>query len=282
MYQSCDIDLRERLATGNLEPGDERILRDDRIDRGLVEYRKCGVRELKRFVKARNLNLPHSGRVKTRRLVAALEKADDEIRFTKFFELPAEVRNMIYYEYFDDLEDLPRLPHQPPLTLASSALRAESLPLYYYHCAFTLSFITNFDSYEVELEDAPMQTYISKATTDLLKRISDQDFARIHYLRLELSMHSKSRYVAGCADDISVATWGTDLSIKAAESAIVNSHLQDTWRLWGIALKSIEEALEPVLGEFQARPAAHKLRKTDVVALNDLIHRGLEATTEKL
>lgn len=64
-------------------------------------------------------------------LVRKLEEADDQTTFPRFFELPAEIRNMIYEYHFCGYGAIFYKHHQPPLTLASSQLRSESLPLFY-------------------------------------------------------------------------------------------------------------------------------------------------------
>ena len=64
-------------------------------------------------------------------MVQALEGSDEDIQFTKFMELPPEMRLDIYTWYFESLGVLSPWPHQPPICLVSSQVRKESLPLFY-------------------------------------------------------------------------------------------------------------------------------------------------------
>jgi hypothetical protein len=60
-----------------------------------------------------------------------LEDADDQLSFPRFFELPPEIRDLVYGHHFSGHETMKHKHHQPPLTLASSQLRAEALPVFY-------------------------------------------------------------------------------------------------------------------------------------------------------
>lgn len=146
--------------------GPEQDVRNDRKDRGLLNYYNCTIRELREFINARGIVL-HKGAVRKPMLIKTLEDAEDEIKFNKLFELAPELRQKIYREYFDALPDLPALPHQPPLTLASSAVRAESLPLYYSNATFSLTFFTNARALDFLLLNKKMQTCISSSTRAL-------------------------------------------------------------------------------------------------------------------
>ena len=102
-----------------------------RYQRGLMSYDGLSVAELRTFCKARGLP---SKAATASSLAHALEKADDLATFPKFFDLPAELRNIIYELFFRGLPKFDDKHVQPPLTMASSQLRAESLPLF-YECA---------------------------------------------------------------------------------------------------------------------------------------------------
>ena len=67
-----------------------------------------------------------------------LEKADENFRFEKLLDLPAELRVVIYGFYFESLPQLDE-PTQPPLAKVSRLIRQESLPIFFGTCTFILS-----------------------------------------------------------------------------------------------------------------------------------------------
>ena len=251
--------------------GEDFVAYKDKMERGFLWYRSCVVKELRQFIRARNIDLP-KGCVRKGSLIETLEEADDEVKFTKFFDLPAELRNNIYGQYFERLGDLPQLPHQPPLLLASSAVRAEALPLYYQHSTFTLGFLTNRRTEDIlsGRRMRPLRTSVHKDTQALLKRISDQDFVSIRQLRLQV-WKPKLNAIGAI---VPLATWTADLSGSAALvfSQACQEHRSKTW---DPLLKSVGEALERALSEIRARPGAHKISKVDVYALMDVVHHAM-------
>lgn len=107
-----------------------------RYHRGLMSYEGRSVNELQTFCKARGL--PTKATTASG-LARALEKADDLATFSRFFNLPAEIRNVIYELHFDGFEPFMEKFVQPPLTLASKQLRSEALPLFYDCATFGLT-----------------------------------------------------------------------------------------------------------------------------------------------
>lgn len=107
-----------------------------RHHRGLMSYEGRNLNELQAFCKARGL--PTKATTASG-LARALERADDLATFPRFFDLPAEIRNVIYELHFDDFEPFEEKFVQPPLTLASRQLRSEALPLFYDCATFGLT-----------------------------------------------------------------------------------------------------------------------------------------------
>lgn len=106
-----------------------------------MSYEGLSVSGLQSLCKAKGV----SSKAKTAsRLARALEKADDNATF-RFLDLTAEIRNVIYELYFLDLPDLTSSHIQPPLTLASSVLRTEALPLFYGSSTFVFTILSNTD-----------------------------------------------------------------------------------------------------------------------------------------
>ncbi|GAB7336244.1 hypothetical protein MBLNU13_g09004t3 [Cladosporium sp. NU13] len=107
-----------------------------RYHRGLMSYEGRTVDELRAFCKARGL--PTKATTASG-LARALEKADDLATCSRFFDLPAGIRNVVYELHFDDFDAFKEKFVQPPLTLASKQLRSEALPLFYNCATFGLT-----------------------------------------------------------------------------------------------------------------------------------------------
>jgi hypothetical protein len=230
-----------------------RINRSDRKDRGLLDYKNCKVTELKGFFEARGIKLPTGRRYKVD-LIAALEKADDEATFTKFFDLPPELRLTIADNYFDALPVLPTLPHQPPLTLASPALRAEVLPLFHPNTTLTLSFTTTWDQI-VLFRQGPVRATLSRDSVALLARIPAQSLGRVRRLRLVLN-HSFFR-------EHWMAKWDADLSGLGAGPVTTSTAIGLGFEHGREGLMTAGRALEAALLAVRARPRANKLTVQD-------------------
>lgn len=102
-----------------------------RAERGMISYENCEIAELQTFCTQRKITAV-TGKTRSKSaLIALLESADENQVFTGPFDLPAEMRNLIY-EYSFDLFDLERafLP-PPPLAAANRLLRSEVAPLFY-------------------------------------------------------------------------------------------------------------------------------------------------------
>lgn len=252
--------------------GDDAVANFDRKDRGHPNYGKCLVNELKELIRARNINVPDSC-VRKEDLIAELEKADNNVKFTKFFELPAELRTNIYGKCFKSLGDLPLLPHQPPLLFASSKTRSEALPEYYAHSTFTLGFVTNFTTPAIlhgGRSCRHLRTTVHRNTLDLLKRVSDTDFAGIKHLKVQIwkpELDVEETIV-------SFATWTADLS-GSTGSVIIHENQDYRSNVWAPVFKAVGEALEPALEEIRKRPVAQRVGKADVYALMDVIHTAM-------
>ena len=106
----------------------------DRCQRGLLSFEGLPLQDLSRFATLRGIVVDPDA---TATIVKAqLEKADNEATFDRFTELPPEIRQIIFQYYFGSLPSSERVPckYQPPITMASRMIRAESLPLFYDYC----------------------------------------------------------------------------------------------------------------------------------------------------
>ena len=252
--------------------GDDAVAHHDRQARGVPNYGACLVKELKELIRARNIDVPKNT-VRKAALIAELEKADENIKFTKFFQLPAELRTNVYEKYFEGLGDLPLLPHQPPALLASRQLRNEALPAYYSHSTFTLGFVTNLRTPVILSGRKPglyLRTTTCKKTDALLKRISEQDFATIKHLKIQVW---KPELDAG-DNVVSFATWTADLT-GLTKSAITHEHQDYKSNVWTPVFKAVGEALEPALEVFRQKPGVQKIAKADVYSLMGVVHEAM-------
>jgi hypothetical protein len=235
----------------------EHVPSNDLKERGLLDYKNCQVTELKGFFEARGIKLPTGRRYKVD-LIAALQKADNEAKFTKFLALPAELRSIVATQYMEALPVLPRLPHQPPLTLASSFLRTESSPLYYKNSTFTLSFVTTWD-YVRLLRTGPTLTTLHKDSVALLARIPALSLGRVRKLRLQLFQALNNPVLR----EHCVVKWDVDLSGSGAEPVIKDTTLSPAFADGRNEFMAVGQALEAALLAVRARPGVAKLGLQD-------------------
>lgn len=248
---------------------DETIRLNNRKERGLLDYGNCSVNELKDFILSRRIKLPF-GKFPRATFTYVLEKADEERTFNRFLELPRELRDNIYGKYFDALPVLPLKRHQPPLTLVSSLIRKESLPLYYSNCTFTFAFDTNIRTHISKLYKDFKRTDTSQATDRMLSRISDSDFARIREFRLQIwEPERKGRHRNRGEPYRLIGTWDADLTMITG-SAIISKRIRNSLSLVGSTLEAILEVI-------CARPGAHKLLKSDCEWLRWMVHVTVES-----
>lgn len=145
--------LRKRgiLAPDETEVTLNRLLKLlERSDRGLLYYDNYSLEELKSFVDGRGLTYPSRSRRTKKTVIAMLELADDEPRFERLLDLPAELRVHVYEVYFARLSQLAnfkdgrnRIPfyhQQPPVTRVSRLLRQETLNMFYEVCSLFVNF----------------------------------------------------------------------------------------------------------------------------------------------
>lgn len=110
-----------------------------RCQRGLMSYEGLSLNELKLYVAQRALPPILSQKKTVSILKAQLEQADDETTFSRFSDLPPEIRQIIYNLHFKFLDTCTSTnKYQPPITLASRGIRHESLPLFYECCEFSV------------------------------------------------------------------------------------------------------------------------------------------------
>jgi len=146
-----------------------------RQQRGLLSYEGLGARELISFVIQRKLSLQANPKPSLAILKTQLEQADEAATFDRFSDLPPELRQQIFMQYFDSFDesqgDEEEPGGQPPITLVSRQTRLEALPIYYSRFNFT--FCAAWCYHE--------STFINKP---FIRNTDDDNFARIWFLKL--------------------------------------------------------------------------------------------------
>lgn len=93
-----------------------------RCQRGLLSYEGRSLRELREFTAQRAVLVDSKATLNSiKALKGLLEKADDDITFNRFPDLPPELRQIVFLHYFDSLVVRDAwYKHQPPVNLLSS------------------------------------------------------------------------------------------------------------------------------------------------------------------
>ncbi|KAF7192650.1 hypothetical protein HII31_06009 [Pseudocercospora fuligena] len=111
----------------------------DRIEKELLCYDKCTLKELRKFAKDRGAHRKPQN-VGRATLTSALLGEDLIMKFHRFLDLAPELRNIIYELYFADFGTL-LTPSQPPLSRTSHQIRGETLSTFYACCSFKVELI---------------------------------------------------------------------------------------------------------------------------------------------
>lgn len=190
-----------------------------RYQRGLLAYKRYNVANLRGFYRARAI--PES-QLRSRAAVAhALEKADDDPTFAHLFDLPPEIRDMIYGFYYGSHDTMHDYPSQPPLTKTSKKLRSESLVRFYKHCVFPLQSAWRLpvDLYASSNLSTPK---FEMETPVMVKGITDKNFASIRRFFMQ---HS----VAVCGRQLNLDI-ELDFSLRISSSAVISIRQGYSWR----------------------------------------------------
>ena len=150
-----------------------------RCQRGLMSYEGLSLNELKLCVAQRALPPILDQKRTVSVLKAQLEQADDGTTFSRFSDLPPEIRQIIYNLYFKFIDTCgSRQKYQPPITLASRGIRHESLPLFYECCEFSVH--TSGDSHAQQSFNMALHT----RARAFVEATSAQNFAHIRMMRI--------------------------------------------------------------------------------------------------
>lgn len=121
----------------------ELVCEATRADRGELAYAKQNVHDLQRFIRQRRLQPPKNV-TSRRRLVEVLKADDDRKVFSKFLDLPPELRERVYGFYIANFPRVLTYPTQPPLARTCRLMRKEVLPVFYRQATFRLTLIIKY------------------------------------------------------------------------------------------------------------------------------------------
>ncbi len=138
---------------------------------GLLGYSKLQNAELQKFVDARGLTVAKKPTKKM--LVKVLVDADQNRQFTRLFDLPPEMREMIAAFYLSEFnrQDGLHYPNQPPLARTCRQLRHDVLPLFFKQAKFEIEFSLEVDAKWPDTSIAPGPSQMTNVSAAFLSRI---------------------------------------------------------------------------------------------------------------
>ena len=145
-----------------------------RIDLGLLNYHACYTDELRRFVRDRQIETAttvHST------LIEALERADETLNFTRYLDLPPELRSFVYELYVAEFPCALGPCSQPPLAKTCKIIRKEMLPIFYRTVKLELEL-------DFRIKPESWCLHLSDATDRFLARILPTSMAEIRKLKI--------------------------------------------------------------------------------------------------
>lgn len=156
------------------------------VDRGLLCYEKCSNAELQTFVTDRKI-VGTTPRDHIALTVEALKRADSELEFPRFRELPAELRIRVYHYYVSEFGDVLTTPAQPPLSRTCKQLRNEVLPVFYASHGVQLTF---------QCSDTQSNIFRPDDTTMLfLLNLAPENLAELRRIRIRIIKKGRGIYL---------------------------------------------------------------------------------------
>jgi hypothetical protein len=253
-----------------------------RCQRGLLSYEGLPFRELKLFIKQRGIPVTAGKKPSLSSLKAQLAQADDDLTFDRFCDLPPELRQKIFQQYFDSFGQYrdsidcyrfarPACAGQPPITMASKQTRREALPLFYSRCEFDIVPWLSGGDWLTTMDE-------TIARTSFVQNASPHDFACIRFLILKFR---KSRM--GTDDKLANVTININddecpVKVNYFRIPFINSQTEEEMlnRLNGLLM------LEPstIVRGIAAREGLLKLQKHDIALLCGSLWRALQQVWE--
>lgn len=180
-----------------------------RSQRGMRSYEGVTRKGLENEVARRRILLPDPC-VTMGDLNEELEQYDDEHNtFHRFLDLPPELRERIYTEYFNTYDEYNYPKCQPPISYVSRTVRRETLPLFYECCFFSIRAATGIREELKPIADGQNITdVLSSRSAAFMKSISAHNLGRLRWLRLNFlgcELHLKL-YAENQKDPIVITT----------------------------------------------------------------------------
>lgn len=149
-----------------------------RSQRGLVSYEMLKLAELKSLVGQRGLAAPAGKWDGPWSFRTILERADDNVTFNRFTDLPPELRLQIYAHHFNSFDERDaNIICQPPITAVSKSVREDSLPVFHSCCVP-----------KADISVFPTALHHSVRTNRLLERTSPEQFGWIRKIEVNLQV----------------------------------------------------------------------------------------------
>ena len=223
-----------------------------RHDAGNVNYYKCSKIDLNTFTVDRRILSKKATPLRAGSLIPKLLEADANATFTRFRELPPELRVRVYEYYIDSITEKPvHIPVDPPLTRVSCLLRTEALPIFYNTCTIQLT-----------IEEGVIWSMdIQRSTHDFIRTCTKEKFANMRKLSI--------KYVVGNPRGSSnCATVATAMVTMNARSDAYDLAM---WTINGPRRPKIGEILKKevseVMDEVVSRKDGEKLTGEDLMKL---------------
>ena len=171
-----------------------------RSDRGLCSYDRYSVQELRLFCQSRGISLSTEEKTKNKlkaNVIGALEQADEDATFSRFLDLPLELRLQVYAHHFESFKQNTTVV-QPPITATCRLLRAESLPLFYSGHRFLLQ-AQQKHRYEHPVSESDLRHV--GITPAVIQGLSDACLANIRKLRIRVAYWRGTHSLVECDID---------------------------------------------------------------------------------
>ena len=269
------VSLRDELSAFGFTSTELRIpnyrLQDllRRVHQGLLCYQRCTEQELLKFARDRNIpqRMSKTWRSDTPKdiLVKLLEHADEQLSFTKFLDLPPEVRVRIYELHDEDFDAVLSTPTLPPLARTCKLLQREVSPIFYKRHTFWICYVlrNQHDSGRHVRQDVDTALWLFTVSPEYVQNIRSLnvtvrlpwyplDGDRFYTFHIELSRSSKGYSVKMVEregleeprDDIIEAEISKLLDLLPSQDGTKTLRLEDIHALRGAIEASYESFLK--------------------------------------
>lgn len=188
-----------------------------RAQRGMMSYHKCSVKELRKFCKTRGLHVDTRTnwtakdvqRLDKDSLRRILEYSDEHAKFTKFLDLPPELRLMVYEYSFDVVQGSENKDWRekvfglepPPIASVSKLLRREVLPQFYAPGKLTVN-MTKDNNYREPREITELFGVAPLAVVEAIKNLEivvsrgERDAKNVHIWNIRLQGNGVGHHIS--------------------------------------------------------------------------------------